>query len=536
MRRRRVAGWFAGLVLVATPAAGQTPVSAPARLYDSTRYLADQISVTQSRGAPRSIHGVPLERLKVEYRTSREALVRTLGETGADTVMGWRPLRLALARLPDPDAPPQLAAMTETPDCDYRPASVAVGDSALRNLESRIFACYTSATQRIIVDRDTLDRLSVLSLLGTTDDPARRERLFRALDTVWASVNRHDEPDSPYRTLVSLRLRSWAGQSPIDHRVEVLGLEARVVEGWLESLLEAWSRVLPKGPLEPWDYYHANGAAARRLARRIPCDSLLAINHRYYRSLGADPDSLNVHFDIAARAGKYPIAFTNFGGRGLHGELWVFASYRLGGFDNLNELLHETGHAVHMAAIQAPSGLDDWPDSDTFTEAIADLAALEMYEPVWQRAFLGEVVPMDEAVRARYAGIMMDVAWALFEFRVHREGAASPNRIWTDITSRYLRIRPHPELSWWAMRGQLIENPGYLLNYAFGAIIVADLRAALKQRHGSFTLGRPDWYGQVAEEIYRFGLTKSAREVTESVLGRGPTPAALLADLARVIP
>ncbi len=537
--RGRAAWWLGALLLVATPVAGQAPASLVS-LYDSTRYLADQIAATQARGVLQSIHGVTLERLHAEYRERRLELARFLPQLDQP---GLEALRAGYGHLPDPDAPSALATQTARPDCDYRPESVAVGDSAVHQLELRIFACYTAAAHRLKVDLDTLDRLSILSLLGTTDNARRRERLFRGLDPLWASVNGHDEPAAPYRILIAHRLRLWAAENPIDHRVRLMGLEPRLVEGWLESMLEAWSRVLPHSLVEPWDYYYANGAAARRLDRLIPRDSLLAVNRHYYASLGADPESLNVHYDIVARDGKYPIAFTNFGarpvGRDGHwttGEPWVFASYRLGGFDNLNELLHETGHAIHIAAIRAPSGLNDWPDSDTFTEALAELASQEMYEADWQRTYLGQVAPLEESIRSRYAGIMMDVAWALFEFRVHRDGAASPNRIWSDITARYLRIKPHPELSWWAMRGQLVENPGYLLNYAFGAIIAADLRAALKARYGAFTVGRSDWYGQVSADAYRFGQTRTAREVTESILGRGPRPAALLEDLARIRP
>jgi hypothetical protein len=142
---------------------------------------------------------------------------------------------------------------------------------------------------------------------------------------------------------------------------------------------------------------------------------------------------------------------------------------------------------VHIAAIRTRPAYSDWPDSDTFTEAIADLAALDMYEPAWQRKFLGAAAPLEASLRAKYSGIVMDVAWSLFEIRAHRNPELSPNRIWADITSRYLRIRPHPEWSWWAMRGQLVNSPGYMLNYAFGAILIADIRARLVAVRGPFT-------------------------------------------------
>jgi hypothetical protein len=128
---------------------------------------------------------------------------------------------------------------------------------------------------------------------------------------------------------------------------------------------------------------------------------------------------------------------------------------------------------------------------------------------------------------------VLDIAWSLLELRAHRDPEASPNEIWTAITRDYLRIRPHPEWSWWAMRGQLVNSPGYMMNYAFGAILIADLRAALIARHGAFTTGDPGWYPWVATRLYRFGRERPAREVVEQFLGRGVSVAALIGDLGR---
>ena len=212
---------------------------------------------------------------------------------------------------------------------------------------------------------------------------------------------------------------------------------------------------------------------------------------------------------------------------------WVSASYRIGGIDNLSELLHETGHAIHISAINTRPAYADWPDSDTFTEAVADLAALEMYEPAWQRRYLGVSAPLRASLRAKYSGIVMDIAWSLFEIRVHRFPERSPNQIWAEITRDYLKIRPHPEWSWWAMRGQLVQSPGYMLNYAFGAILIADLRARMATLRGPFTTGDSGWYRYVAPRLYRFGLAVPARDVVTQFLGRSVTVDALLADMAR---
>jgi Zn-dependent M32 family carboxypeptidase len=106
--------------------------------------------------------------------------------------------------------------------------------------------------------------------------------------------------------------------------------------------------------------------------------------------------------------------------------------------------------------------------------------------------------------------------------------------VWADLTSQYLRIKPHPELSWWAMRGQLIDAPGYLMNYAIGAMITTDLRRRMVQERGSFATADSTWYPWISERIYRFGLERLSRDVLEGFLGRPISPRALLDDMGRM--
>ena len=114
---------------------------------------------------------------------------------------------------------------------------------------------------------------------------------------------------------------------------------------------------------------------------------------------------------------------------------------------------------------------------------------------------------------------------------MHRDPAADPSRVWADIAERYLRIRPHPELAWWAVRGQLVSAPGYMLSYAVGAIVAADLRARVKALHGPFSEGDPGWYAWISSRLYRFGLERppDASSRTSSAV----SPRAFLDDLAR---
>ena len=393
-----------------------------------------------------------------------------------------------------------------------------------------------------MLGKDTLDRLTVLGSLARAEEAKRRRELFLALDPVWRTMNRDNTPTSPYRQLIAAEVRSRHGrESPAGEQARASGVPPDSLEHWLRAILQTWRDGSPDSLVDPWDWFYQNGRAGRTLSARIPRERLLELNLQLYRSLGADLESLRVHYDIDPREGKTPVAYTTFGARPRFmnghwrlGEPWVFATYRTGGLDNLNELVHETGHAIHIAAIRTRPAYADWPDSDPFTEAVADFMALEVYEPRWQQRWLGDSVPLTDGLRARYGGIVLDVAWALFEVEMQRDVSADPNQVWTRLTRDYLRIRPHPELSWWAMRGQLIDAPGYMMNYAAGAILIAAIRQRTREHHGPFSLGDSTWYGWIAPRLYRFGLERPTRQVIEDFLGGPVSPAAILDDMNRM--
>jgi hypothetical protein len=464
---------------------------------------------------------------------------------GPEDARALATMRTTLARdlqpVSRPSSSPAAPAQQE-PTCEYDPRTVAAGPHGLDTLRKRIYLCYAWAQSHIIVEGDTTDRLSILSLLGATEDPDRRRRLFLALEPVWRSVNGVNDAESPYRHLIAREIADRRGaEAPTAKQARASGFPPDSLERWLVRVLETWREVTPDSSIEPWDWYHETGKASRHLSRLIPKERLTTLNRAVYLSLGADVHALGVHYDLEAREGKTPVAFCTFasrprfvGGRWRGAQPWVFATYRTGGLDNLSELLHETGHAVHIAAIRARPAFADWPDSDPFTEAVADFVALEVHEPGWQQHWLGDSVPLADGLRSRYGGIVLDVAWALFEVRMQRDPSADPNQVWTGLTRDYLRIRPHPELSWWAMRGQLVNVPGYMMNYAAGSILIAAIRERTRQLHGPFTVGDSTWYSWVAPRLYRFGLERPTRHVIQEFLGGPVTPDALLKDMRRM--
>ena len=516
-------------------------------LYADLRDVRDRIDLIQEVG-PAADDGTP--DLVGTHNRLRDHVAATLATVDSATLLPddaralslmRRTLGTALNRI---ETPAHTAVATENrePNCEYEPQVLLAGPNGLDSLRNRMYACYSWAQSHVIVDGDTLDRLSVLGALGRTETSERRKRLFLALEPVWRSVNRGNEPGSPYRRLIVREIGERRdAEPPAAAQSRAAGLTPDSLEQWLVRVLETWRDVTPDTLAEPWDWYYETGKASRRLSHRIPEARLTKLNDEIYGSLGANIAELGARYDLEPREGKTPVAFCTFGrrprlinGSWRNGEPWIVATYRTGGLDNLNELLHETGHAVHINAIRTRPAFADWPDSDPFTEAVADFIALDVYEPAWQQHWLGDSVPTGEGLRSRYGGIVLDIAWALFEARMQRNPDADPNEIWTTLTRDYLRIRPHPELSWWAMRGQLIDSPGYMMNYAAGAIIIADIRQRTREVHGPFTTGDSTWYSWVAPRLYRFGLERPTRQVIENFLGRGVSPAALLSDMRRM--
>jgi hypothetical protein len=424
------------------------------------------------------------------------------------------------------------------PPCE----AVRSGGPSLARLKEMLVACFADEAGRIQFEGRTLDRLTALGDLARIPAPGRRKTLFMAMEPLWRAVNGDGDTASPYRRLIALTSEKRAkGDPALDGAARGLGIDAAAAERWLVAILDAWRTAMPTDLVEPWDFRYLGGEPSRLLSASIPLERMREINDRYYRDLGADASAQRVQYDLGPRPGKDPVAYTSFLFRGFTDEgVWkpavarVSATYCEGGFDNLAELLHETGHAIHIAAIRTRPAFEDWPDSDVFTEAWADVPALELYEPVWQHKYLGMEAPRSASIRAKYNAVILDVAWGLFEIRMLRDPTANPNAVWTDITSTYLRVVPHPEWSWWAVRGQLVDVPGYMVNYGVGAAITADLRTRIVQMRGPFTTGDTGWYGWVSDRLLRFGLEKPTAEVLSSFLGRAPNPDALIQELRRM--
>ena len=413
----------------------------------------------------------------------------------------------------------------------------------LRTLQQSLYACFSELANNLQFEGATVTRVAAFELLTRMPEPERRKALFLAFVPLWQAVNGTDQPDSPYRRMIGrASAEARTGGSPVDEAARTIEVPVAEVERWLQVVLEAWSLANPDTPQEPWDYRFAAGAAERELAAAVPRKDLQSLNQRFYVDLGLDLAQARVLYDLDPRPGKAPLAYTDYIRRGRQlASGWqptlvrVSANYEHGGLGPLNEFVHENGHAAHMLALHTRPAFMDLGDA-LFYEAFADVPAWSVYEPRWQDKYLGKHASESASLRARYAAVMLDVAWALFECRMLREPAADPNAVWTAITSRYLHITPHPELAWWAVRVQLVDKPGYMVNYGLGAIITADLRQRITRQLGPFDSGEPRWFGWLADNLLRSGEAQPTAVQLRQFLGRGVTPQALLDDLRRIAP
>jgi len=453
---------------------------------------------------------------------------------------------------PKPDQANALAAMRRTfndyadevfagaakPGCAERTRT----DLDFATLTEVLIACFRELGNNMTFEGGTIDRGSALHLLHDIEEPQRRKAVFDAFLPLWVALNGQNEPDSPYRRVIKMAAEeAKKNGSYVDQAAKAIGVSTGDVERWLIEMLDAWREANGPEKMEPWDFRYSIGEANRLLAEQMPADMLGPVNQRFYVDLGADLEALGVVYDLEPRVDKSPLAYCDFLRRGRYDkdDTWqptiarVVGTYPYGGLFSLNELVHENGHAVHISSIKNRPAFTDWPDT-LFTEAFADVTSWSVYEPAWQQKYVG--TPIDEKIslRSLFGNVMLDVAWALFELRLLRDPASDPNAVWTEITSHYLHIKPHPEVPWWAMRVQLGGSPGYMVHYGLGAVLTAEMRKRTIEAIGPMDAGNPKWYGWTSEQLLVYGSERDTKRLMQDFLGRSLTSAAVLEQILRI--
>ena len=496
---------------------------------------------TIDSGLMKSYEGKDRQAWERIYHDRRAALVAGLAKLSTDGLSTSDARAVVLMRGSLADFPEDASTLSPTSKCE----NAQKPDLAYDALRAALYSCFDELANNLQFEGGTVNRVSAFSLLEQIKEPERRKKLFLAFNPLWEAVNGKDQPDSPYRRMIRMAAtdaEKTKNKSAIVAAADSLGVQPADVEIWLEKILDTWRQVSGDTPIEPWDYRYVAGESGRQLDEAISLESLQKISERYYHDLGADLQGLGVLYDFDPRLGKAPLAYTDLlrCGRMVNG-VWrpaiarISANYARGGLSNMNELVHEEGHAVHFLAVRARPAFT-YNDSLLFIEAFADVPSWSVYEPAWQQKYLGTSTSQTASLRNLYSGVMLDVAWALFEVRMLHKPASDPNAVWTDITSGYLHVVPHPEYSWWAVRVQLMDSPGYMVNYGLGAVITADVRHRIRQSLGPFDSGDPRWYGWISEQLLRVGGEFETAGLLSRFLGRPVSPQALIEDIRRLAP
>jgi len=542
MLQLRVSALCLLLGLSATRAPSQTSVSDSVAATESI--YADVLDAygafsTIDSGLMKSYDGKGRRAWKRIYRKKRAALVAHLGKLPADGLSKTDARAVTRMRASLADFPEDASTLSPRSKCE----NAQKPDLAYDALRAALYSCFDELANKLQFEGGTVNRVSAFSLLEQIKESERRKELFLGFNPLWEAINGKDQPDSPYRRLMRMASSDAEKNKPaMTAAAESLGVRPADVESWLEQILDTWRQVSGDAPIEPWDYRYVAGETGRQVDQAIPRESLQKISERYYRDLGADLEDLGILYDLDPRPGKAPLAYTDLLRCGrMMNRAWrpaiarISANYGRGGLSNMNELVHEEGHAVHFVAVRARPAFA-YNDSLLFIEAFADVPSWSVYEPAWQQKYLGTATSQAASLRNLYSGVMLDVAWSLFEIRMLHSPAADPNVVWTEITSRYLHIVPHPEYSWWAVRVQLVDSPGYMVNYGLGAVITADVRQRIRQSLAPFDTGDPRWYSWISEHLLRVGGEFETAELLRGFLGRPVSPTALIADIRRLAP
>jgi peptidyl-dipeptidase A len=401
------------------------------------------------------------------------------------------------------------------------------------------------ARHRGVVRGGEVDDIAIKRILRESDDPGERREAWEASKTVGAAVA------DDVRELARLRNESARG---LGHR-DWFALSIAVSELDEQKLLDTLA-ACDRATAEPFARWKA--ALDERLASRFGCATgdlrawhyadpffqevppegaidldplfrerdLVELGRRTFAGIEIDVADTLARSDLFPRPGKCQHAFCLDLDRS--GDIRVLMNVT-DNHDSMSTLLHELGHAVYDLGFDG--GLP-WLLRDTHlvtTEAAALLFGALPGRQEWLVEVLGvdsaEAVALEDRLRAaRAAELLLFTRWVLvmtgFERRLYADPEADLDTAWWELVDRY-QLVPPPEgrrAPDWASKIHVAVAPVYYHTYLYGAIVAAQLHAALRQDAGGL-VDRPEAGRLLAERLFAPGLSERWDRLVERASG-----------------
>ncbi|MGI8886973.1 MAG: M2 family metallopeptidase [Gaiellaceae bacterium] len=254
---------------------------------------------------------------------------------------------------------------------------------------------------------------------------------------------------------------------------------------------------------------------------------VVALARRTFEGLGFAVEGILDRSDLYPRAGKNQHAFCIDIDRG--GDVRVLANV----VDNhswTDTMLHELGHGVYDL------GFDDqlsWVLRDTHlvtTEASALLFGALAGDREWLERILevdvGEADELEGRLRAaRAAELLVFTRWVLVMNAFERALYCDPERdldaVWWELVARHQLLTP-PEgrcAPDWAAKIHIAVAPVYYHTYLYGAIVAAQVKAALRSAAGGL-VDRPEAGKLLVRKLYAPGASIRWDKLVEQASGK----------------
>ncbi len=295
------------------------------------------------------------------------------------------------------------------------------------------------------------------------------------------------------------------------------------------SILDKAKGKLGLDDLEIWDLAYAYADINGDVDRYFPADSQLPYIERSLNKIDFDLNQLPIYFDLASREGKSQLAYafpikTPYDVRVLGNVTEGLYSTRV--------LLHEIGHAVHLAHITQDQPLFTNNFSASWAEGMAQITAALCDERSWLETCASMPAGLtDRYVVAKQEQDIIYLRTTLMRLYFEYEAYANPNRnlneLYWDLFEKYLMLPRHYDIKPWAAIIHYTTHPVYLHNYLMADIIAAQTVDYLKKNYDTI-VDNPMVGSFLVQNYFRFGSRYDWRELLERGTGEKLNPQYLI--------